>query len=96
MSILFYDFMYRMLISYDLISPGTDYDELYEYLQSFPQSKHPLESVWVVKTDKKQDAIRDELKKIVDTNDKVLIVDITGCGSAWHNIPAENWIKNGQ
>ncbi len=88
--------MYRMLISYDLISPRTDYEELYDYLQSFRQSKHPLESVWVVRTNKKQDAIRDELKEIVDANDKILVVDITGCAAAWHNIPSEDWIKIGQ
>jgi hypothetical protein len=88
--------MYRMLISYDLISPGTDYDELYEYFQSFPKSRHPLESVWVVKTNKKQDTIRDELMRIVDANDKVLVVDITSCAAAWHNIPSEDWIKIGE
>ena len=34
--------------------------------------------------------------RIVDANDKVLVVDITSCAAAWHNIPSEDWIKIGE
>lgn len=84
----------RLLISYDLVDPGQNYDDVYDYMQKFIKARSPLESVWVVKTNKTINKVRDELKGIVDKNDKILVVNITDRGAAWNNIDSDDWIKN--
>jgi len=88
--------MNRLLISYDLRAPGRNYEALIDYITNFPKWAKPLESVWVAKTNKSYDTVRDEMINLVDSNDKLLVVDITGCAAKWYNIPPENWIKNNQ
>jgi len=89
--------MNRILISYDLIAPGRDYDDLYSYLKNFSKWATPLESVWVVKTAKSHTDIKREIvDNYLDHNDKLLVVDITRSASTWHNIANEDWIKNNQ
>ncbi len=88
--------MNKLLISYDLITPGKYYNPIIEYIKSFPRYAKPLESLWIVKTNRDCKSVRDDLSNLVDSNDKILVVDITGCAAAWYNIPKENWIKNNQ
>jgi hypothetical protein len=84
--------MKRLLISYDLIRPGQDYDDLIEYLESYRHAK-PLYSVWLIVTNKSAETVRDELKnKLLDSNDKVVVVDTTGDAAAWSG--GVDWIKN--
>jgi len=88
--------MNTLLISYDLLSPETrnDYEVLIKYLKSFNFWAKPLLSLWLVKTDKSCDNVRDEIKLRIDSNDKVLIVDVTKRPWATHNISKEilNWM----
>ena len=88
--------MNRLLISYDLIAPGKDYEKLYEYLKGFPYWAKPLESLWVVKTSKEYDIVRDEIKDFIDANDKLIVVDITGDAMAWYGLSSEvsQWLLN--
>jgi len=84
--------MRRLLISYDLIRPGQDYDDLIEHLESYRHAK-PLYSVWLIVTNKSVETIRNELKdKLLDKNDKVIVVDITGDAASWSNV--SDWIRN--
>lgn len=87
--------MNRLLISYDLVSPGRNYDDLYDCLTNFPKWARPLESLWVVKTKKDCGQVKKEIvDNYLDQNDKLLVVNITGSASYWFNIPTKDWIKN--
>jgi hypothetical protein len=68
-------------INYDVRKPGRDYTPLYDYIKSFRGWAHPLESLWLVRTEKAASTVRDELMRKVDSNDKVLVFDVTG--DAW-------------
>ena len=89
--------MSTLLISYDLMSPETrkDYKELIDCIKSFPWAK-PLYSVWFIKTDKSCSEVRDELKLRVDSNDKILVIDVTGKPWATYNFPKEvlDWMHS--
>lgn len=89
--------MNTLLISYDLGVPETsdDYKTVIDYIKSHNWAK-PLQSLWLIKTNKESATVRDELESITDTNDRILVVDITGDGWATARVPAEvtEWMKN--
>jgi hypothetical protein len=90
--------MKTFLISYDLGVPEThaDYEALFSYLKSlYAIWARPVKSVWIIKSDKNVAQIRDEIKLVLDQNDKLIVVELA---SNWgtYNIPKEvtDWMKN--
>ena len=69
--------MRTIQINYDLRSPGRDYQPVYDYIRSLGTSTRPLESLWLVRTNKTVSEVRDDLKHTVDTNDEILVIDVT-------------------
>lgn len=68
-------------INYDLRKPGRDYQPVYDYIKSHDGHAKPLQSLWLVRTEKSAATIRDELMRLVDSNDKIATFDVTG--DAW-------------
>lgn len=87
--------MHSYAISYDLIGPNRDYDKIIEAIKSYGTWAHINESLWIVRSNKTSAEIRDHLKQNVDTNDKILVVQLTGVG-AWLNLSSDmsDWLKN--
>ena len=89
--------MATVLVTYDLCAPGRNYAPLHNYLKQYTHCKG-LESVWVLDTLKSPGTIRDELKALIDKNDKVFVVRITrewasynfSCGD-WLNKPERSF-----
>lgn len=85
------------LVTYDLVSPGKDYQPVYDYLKQFAYCHGP-ESVWLIDTNKSTEAVRDDLKNKVDSNDVIFVVRLHqdwgsfnyGCAN-WLNSPNRNW-----
>lgn len=71
--------MSTYLISYDLWWPETskDYEKLISHIKSYGTWAKPLESFWFVKTTKTLTTVRDETKQYLDSNDKLVVLDIT-------------------
>lgn len=91
--------MRTLLISYDLGIPETrqDYEKIREYMDGFSYWVKPLKSQWIVKTSKSTDTILAEVEDITDSNDKILVIDITGTAATWtENIGSEisQWMQN--
>lgn len=70
--------MKTIQINYDLVGPDRDYPKLYAYLRSYGTRARPLKSMWLVRTNKTVSAVRDEINRYVDSNDEVLVIDVTG------------------
>lgn len=64
------------IISYDLKVPGRDYAPLYSAIRELGEWQHPLESTWVVVTDRDENYIYDKLRETMDSNDLLLIFRI--------------------
>ena len=74
-------------ISYDLRKPGRNYEQLYTEIKRIALDwAHPLDSVWVVRTDLNATQIRDRLKAKMDSNDGLLVVRASSEG-AWFGLP---------
>lgn len=90
--------MKTYLISYDLIKP----EALPEYMRLFSTIKtatfwaKPLRSVWLVKTSLSSVQIRDELMKVIDANDRILVIEVTNNWAAF-KLPKEviEWMQQG-
>jgi hypothetical protein len=76
--------MKKHLVSYDLRQPRRDYSALYKRLGEW-QATRVLESVWIIKRDVGCEAIRDDLKRFIDTDDGVLVVQLEGT-AAWNRL----------
>lgn len=63
-------------ITYDLKRPGQDYPTLWKALRD-AGAQRALESVWMVKNNQTAIEIRDVLKGMIDTNDRLLVVDVS-------------------
>ncbi|OLP00205.1 hypothetical protein BVU76_21695 [Mycolicibacterium porcinum] len=85
--------MAHFVVTYDLSTPGRDYNRLFTYLKRFSHAK-PVESVWVIETSKSAAALRDEMKMYVDSNDKIFIIKASTANWATSNVPksATDWL----
>ncbi|WP_242281031.1 CRISPR-associated protein Cas2 [Bacillus cereus group sp. BfR-BA-01347] len=68
--------MNSFLISYDLITPGKDYDKIAKKIENYPNSKRILESVWIVNSNETSQQIAQGLKSVTDNNDKIFVVKL--------------------
>ena len=86
-----------LLVTYDLKAPGRNYQPVWDYFKQFDRCKG-LESVYLIETEKTPAMVRDEIAKIIDSNDVLFVVKLTrswasrhfGCGN-WLNEPARKW-----
>jgi len=82
------------LITYDLKKPGKDYETLHETIKTAPSWWHYLESTWIIQTSLSVNEWSDKIRKVIDTNDLFLIVDITKQPrQGWLNKKAWAWIR---
>lgn len=81
------------LITYDLNSPGQDYESLFEEIKSIgPWAKY-MRSVWFVESSLGSTAIRDRLVKVIDDGDTLFVCRVTE-DSAWYlDTKFNDWIN---
>jgi len=83
-----------LCVTYDLSQPGRNYEQLIAALKAYPSWWHHLESTWFIVTPKSAADVRDELWKLLDRNDKLLVFRPTTPWAA-NGLPAEacGWLK---
>jgi len=90
--------MNTILISYDLLTPGQKYTELHNLIiNTYGTRCKPLESFWLVRTSETAEQVRSFVDtNILDNNDKIIAINVTGDGAAWRGLSEANgqWIKN--
>lgn len=90
--------MKTYLISYDLVGNEniTDYKRLIEMIKTATYWAKPLKSVWLVKSTLSSAQIRDQLRTVVDNNDKLLVIEITNNWGSY-NLPKDvtDWMQKG-
>jgi hypothetical protein len=79
------------LITYDLDSPGQNYQPLWDALKRFG-AKRALESVWVMRSAYSATQLRDALKSYIDDNDRLLVSSMNDW-AAWRAMVKINDIQ---
>ncbi|MBO0596338.1 SinR family protein [Nesterenkonia sp. E16_7] len=82
-------------VNYDLNKTGQNYTKLIEYLKSHQSWAKPLASSFFVKTSLTAGQLRDGIKKHVDGNDSIVVVNVTGQGWGTANVDSNvtAWLK---
>lgn len=81
------------IVSYDLCTPGRNYDGLYKALKSFSYWGRLTESTWAVVSHTQAIDIREYLRTFIDKNDRLIVIQ-SGCNAAWQNtIASSEWVK---
>ncbi|WP_431786929.1 hypothetical protein [Vibrio harveyi] len=62
-------------VTYDLKKQGQNYEGVHDYLKKFKHCKK-MESFWLIDTSKGAGEIRDDLSKIVDSNDVIFVAEL--------------------
>ena len=91
--------MKTYLISYDLGIPETssDYEKVIKYIKSFDRWAKPLKSQWfVISESKSVSDVRDDLQSLTDSNDEIMVLDVTDDNWATVRINSEitEWMEN--
>lgn len=90
--------MKTYLISYDLGIPETssEYEKIINYIKSLGDWAKPLKSQWFVVSGEDIKDIRNNLKSLTDSNDKILIMDVVGDNWATERISDKvtDWMHN--
>lgn len=72
------------LISYDLVKPEKDYPSLIARLEQLGAQRF-LYSEWFLATNYSTTAIRDDLRRYMDSNDRILVVEVKR-NAAWDRL----------
>ena len=76
------------VVSYDLNRPGQDYQALINRLTQLG-AKHILYSQWMLKSTMTAAQLRDDLQRLIDATDMLLVVDVTNAPMAWTKLKVE-------
>lgn len=77
--------MSSKIITYDLCAPGRNYDSLISFIKTYPIWARVTESTWIISTEDTCVTIRDNLRKHIDSNDRLFVAELTGV-AAWYKV----------
>lgn len=85
------------LITYDLKTPGKEYNTLYDEIKSIGENYHPLESTWFVKSSLSATNLSTKLRSVIDENDSLFVVKISKQDrQGWLPKTAWEWLKTNE
>lgn len=89
--------MKTLIISYDLVTPGQNYDKLLQKIKAYSSWARLGGSAYLIITSDEVGQVRDNLKTVLDTND-ALFVGTCPVPSAWRGLPDDvsKWILENQ
>jgi hypothetical protein len=84
-----------LMIGYDLDEPGQNYEAVSDAIKSLSSTWwHRLDSTWLVKTTLNATQARDRIWAVMDSNDELLVINITGDAWAAQGFDSYKWLKD--
>jgi hypothetical protein len=88
--------MNKFLVTYDLVGTNessADYERLIERIKGYSGWGKVQKSVWLISSSQTATEVRDQLAGSMDSNDRLLVIKVTGT-AAWQNeICDRDWLK---
>lgn len=82
-----------LLVTYDLYTPGQNYDEVLKYLKSHP-CEQVSKSCYVIETTKSPKTVRNALKKLTDENDVFYVFRLIGHYAGYGPETLNAWLNS--
>ena len=79
----------NLFISYDLHSPGQDYDKVIEAIKGLGTWAKVQYSLWYVKSGLSASDAREKVWSVMDSNDSLIVIDATNNNASWNNLGQE-------
>lgn len=70
--------MKPLIVSYDLYTPGQNYDDLIRKIQQYTNRLHLQRSVWIIETTQSAEQVKNNLKSCLDRNDRLFVGGLSG------------------
>ena len=80
------------MVTYDLNAPGKNYEPLITAITKYTHCK-ALKSAFFIDTSESAVTIRDKLKTLIDANDSLYVVKLSGNWAANRTMPCTDWLK---
>lgn len=75
----------NLFVSYDLIAPDKNYEAVTKAVKALGSWAKVHKSFWYVKSEFNAAQARDHLKKHIDANDKIIVINAND--AAWNQLP---------
>lgn len=79
----------NLFISYDLNSPGQDYEKVIEKIKSLGSWAKVQKSLWFVSSILTAEQAAKSVWQVMDRNDSVIVVDSKNNDAHWYNLSDE-------
>ena len=83
-----------LLISYDLNNPGQNYSALHNEIKKAGTWWHHLDSTWIISTNSSPNEWTERLRKHMDDNDYLLVIEVCENYNGWLPKKAWEWLGN--
>jgi len=80
------------IVTYDLRKPGKDYEPLLTAIRKYTNC-HCLKSAFFIDTTESASDVRDKLTKLIDSNDQLYVLKLTGTWAATRKEDCTEWLK---
>jgi hypothetical protein len=86
----------NLFISYDLYSPGQNYEKVAQAIKSLGTWVKVQKSFWYVKSNYTASKAAEIVWAAMDPNDSLIVVDATNNNTYWYNLDPQvsQWIKD--
>lgn len=83
------------IVSYDLISPGQNYENVHRVIKDYPAWARLGGSAYIILTNETAVQIRDKINSVMDGNDQIFVAAINA-PAAWFGLGDEvsEWLMN--
>jgi hypothetical protein len=81
--------MNNLIISYDLMKPGQNYEAVIAAIKGLGSWAKVHYSLWYVSSSHTADRAAKIVRRALDENDKLIVVDATKNNAVWYNLPPE-------
>lgn len=87
--------MKTYIVTYQFRNYSKNYTSFYEAIKTnYPEWQHPMESLWLIRTDEIPLEIFGKLKPYLGDTDSIFVAEITDSHEGWMSSSFWSWIKN--